>query len=713
MRYGTGAIAVALAALGLAGPATAGVELHVSPKGDDGAAGTKTAPFRTMQQARDAVRRLKARGPLATGGVTVWLRGGQYPLAETVELTEADGGTAEAPVVYRAAAGEQPRLLGGRMVRPGDLRPVTDPAILRRLDPAARGKVVYLDTKALGIRHAGRWPDLFHGGGGIIELFFDGRRMPLARWPNEGYTTMKVVLDSGVWAGPQRRGGTFVYRDDRPARWREAVKDGLWLKGFWRVPWQPETVRVASIDPAPGTITHAAPVGGGLGSKYTPEVDGTRKGSGKEPWYALNVLEELDRPGEWCLHFPTGRLYFWPPESPASARVMISDTDTPLLRLKGAAFVTVRGLTFEGGLGDGVQIDGGRDCLLAGCVLRNLGQTGVVVRGGERHGVQSCDLYELGGGGIYLGGGDRAKLIPAGHYAVNNDIHHFGRVQTTYAPGIKLGAYGFTAVGCRAAHNRIHDAPHAAVLYGGNDNVLEYNHVYRVALDSDDVGAFYTWHDWTSRGNVLRHNFVHDSPRCNAFYLDDGDSGDTVFGNVVYRAGCGPFVGGGHDNLIRNNLVIECKRGIHIDDRGVARGYNLSHRKLVGGVQAVRHTQPPWSRRYPEMLKILEHHPDWPTGTVIETNVTVRCERALNVGGRKEHYAFTRIGTNLDLPEGEAGFVDAASLNFALRADSPVYRKLADFKPIQFERIGLRTDEYRTALPAPGRGGAETGEPTP
>jgi len=684
----------ALWILALAAQAAAGVELYVSPAGDDASPGTRARPLRTLARARDTLRTARGGG---RGPATVWIAGGVYRLAETFELGERDSGAKGGPVVYRAAGGEAPRLIGGRAIRAADFQPVTDPAVRKRLDPAATGKVVQLDLRALGVRHAGPWPDRFTGDGGIVELFFDGRRMPLARWPNEGWTTIRTVLDSGVWTGPSRRGGTFVYRTDRPARWDPA--DGLWLKGFWRVPWQPETVRVASIDTTRRTITHARAVGGGLGSKYTPEVHGTRKGSGKENWIALNVLEEIDRPGEWCIRFRAGLLYFWPPAPTEKATVLISDTLDPLVRLKDASHVTLRGLTFEASLGNGVEVSGGSGCLLAGCTLRNLGRTGVVLRGGERHGVRSCDLHDLGHGGVYVSGGDRLKLVPAGHAVVNNHIHHFGRIKTTYAPAIQMGAYGFDAVGCRAAHNLIHHAPHAAVLYGGNDNVFEYNRVHHVALDSGDVGAFYTWHDWTSRGNVIRHNFIHDSPRCNAVYLDDGDSGDAVIGNVIVRTGCGPFIGGGHDNVVRDNLIVACERGIHLDDRGVARGYNLSHARLVGQVRRVRHTEPPWSRRYPEMRDLLTFHPDWPTGNVVERNVTVGCGKALHLGGKAERFRFSRIGGNLDLPAGEGGFVDPAAMNYAPREDSPIRRKLPGFPPIPFGKIGLVRDAYRTKLP--------------
>ena len=61
------------------------------------------------------------------------------------------------------------------------------------------------------------------------------------------------------------------------------------------------------------------------------------------------------------------------------------------------------------------------------------------------------------------------------------------------------------------------------------------------------------------------------------------------------------MIGGGHDNLVTGNLIIDCPRGIHLDDRGVYRGYNRNNLTLTRQLRKVRHTSPPWSERYPEM----------------------------------------------------------------------------------------------------------------
>jgi hypothetical protein len=42
--------------------------------------------------------------------------------------------------------------------------------------------------------------------------------------------------------------------------------------------------------------------------------------------------------------------------------------------------------------------------------------------------------------------------------------------------------------------------------------------------------------------------------------------------------------------------------------------------------------------------------------------------------------------------------VNAAIGNFALKPTSPVFKKIPGFKPIPFDQIGLRVDEYRSTV---------------
>ncbi len=81
----------------------------VAPAGNDSAAGSEAAPWRTLQRAADH--------PALTGGDTVYVRGGTY--AQSVTLTRS-GTDAARPITFAAYPGEYPRLDGTSLTPPDD-----------------------------------------------------------------------------------------------------------------------------------------------------------------------------------------------------------------------------------------------------------------------------------------------------------------------------------------------------------------------------------------------------------------------------------------------------------------------------------------------------------------------------------------------------------------------------------------------------------------
>ena len=534
---------LALCALTFLGGATA-ADYYVSPKGNDTWSGTLAepnagatdGPFATLERARDEVRRLKAAEPLARP-VTVYIRDGIYELPRTLKLGPEDSGTAEAPVIYRAYKEEKPTIIGGKTV--------TD---WQRY----KGEIMMADVGAQGFK-------------GIYfrQLFFDGKRQILARYPNYApedpvagrwaYVDGKPIPMYKKFEGESRR--TFQYKPEDARDWAHPEEVEAFV--FPQYNWWNNIIPIASIDREKRIITLAR------NASYPNRPN--------DRYYFRNALEELDAPGEWYLDKRTRTLYFHPPSDVAKA-VVYAPTLERLIDLKEAEHVTFRGLTLECADGTAVLLKDCRNCLIAGNTLRNTGsratggESGIAVHGGTNNGVAGNDIYEMGSNAIRLDGGDGKTLEPAGNYADNNYIHHVG---VFYKQGVGVSVAG---VGNRVSHNLIHDCPRFGIVWGGNDHVFEYNHIRHCTLETADTGAIYSWQvHWAKRGTEIRYNYLHDIvgfgqhhgkwtyPHMNwGIYLDDGTCGTHVHGNIVARTILGgAHIHGGRDNVIENNIFVD------------------------------------------------------------------------------------------------------------------------------------------------------------
>jgi len=123
-RVTTLVVALLILAFLQTGRAAEAAGLHVSTQGNDSWSGKPDSPnesrtdgpFATLGAARQAVREMKKAGSLPVGGVTVSIAPGEYYLEQGFELTAEDSGTAESPIMYRAAGTQGVRLIGGRQV---------------------------------------------------------------------------------------------------------------------------------------------------------------------------------------------------------------------------------------------------------------------------------------------------------------------------------------------------------------------------------------------------------------------------------------------------------------------------------------------------------------------------------------------------------------------------------------------------------------------
>lgn len=671
---------------GAIGASGAAWSLHVAPEGRDENPGTEGQPFRTLERARDEIRSLKRRDAFPGGGVEVLIHSGEYRVTGSFRLRAEDSGGPDAPVVYRAVGPEAPRLTGGVRLRKFGV--VQDAALRERLSAEVRDRVVEADLAEAGVTQV--IPFVlggFSSGRGFrthpaMELFVDGEPMTLARWPDEGFVKTGEVpgpLTLTAWdRKPGSPEGRFRFEGDRPLRW--AGEPDAWLYGYWFWDWADSYERIERIDPVAREITLAKPW-----HQY-----GYRR---EQRYHAVNLLSELDRPGEWYLDRGRGRV-LWLPKPEWKDRelvVELSVTSEPLLEVDGASHVRFEGLLWECGAADGVRISGGADCRLEGCTVRKMAGTGIEVRGGRGHRIQSCDIHTLGRGGVALAGGDRRTLAPGGHAVENCHIHHLSRIDHTYTPGVWVDG-----VGQVLRNNLIHDVASSAMRIEGNDHLVELNEVFRVVLESDDQGAVDMFGNPTYRGNVFQHNYWHhlgtwdghgDTAHTQraGIRLDDAICGVVVRGNVFQRCSTGRThfggvqIHGGKENLVEGNLFVDTAAAVSFTPWGEKRWRDFVAKSL----DAPSVDRALYVERYPALARL----PEGNDLNVVRSNVTLRCPTLLLRAPKG-----TELAGNREHPQG-TGFAEGPDGRLVW---SPADAARMGVEGIPFGRIGLHADRCRS-----------------
>lgn len=673
-----------------------GAELFVAPPesgGSDQNPGTEASPMASLEAARDAIRALRKASGLPAGGVVVWLRAGAHRRTTTFELGPEDGGEKDKPVVYRARPSERALLTGGATLEPKAFSLVTasDPG-WAALDPKAQGQVWVAHLPTHGVTDFGTLQVRTSGQSATsaLELSFDGTMMTLARWPDDGQTS-GAKYPGYVATGELLSSTAFELNDDRIARWAAAATaKTLWAHGYWAEWWADQHLPIASIDASTHRIELSMVPYMGLAEDHA--------------FYVYNLLEELTAPGEYYLDRGTGRLYFWPPKPLSQGALVVSMLEAPLVRLNGTAFVRLEDLELTSGRGNLVRIDGGSDNVLRRCRLVSSGSDGVIISG-TRNGVDRSEVAHTGDKAVVLTGGSRASLTRGENFVTQSNLHHFGRWGRTYQQGVHLSGCGHVV-----AHNQIHHAPHSAIEFVGNEHTIELNEIHEVCQFSSDAGAIYSGRNWGFRGNVIRHNFLHDidSPFPgfgeHGVYMDDALAGVKVFGNVFYRiSGYAIEHGGGRDAIMENNVMARCGAALLSDSRGIqkinaAPGDSWNFLEKLGH-DGVAYQAEPWASKYPELAKVPS---DWsvvgddslswryPEGSVFSRNVGFHNDAwtiEQTYGGSGTFNKFAAMEGNQE--KVEPLFVNEDELDLTIAADSPAL-KIPGFQPIPFAQIGIQ-----------------------
>ncbi len=388
------------------------------------------------------------------------------------------------------------------------------------------------------------------------EVFFDAEPMNLSQYPKEdGFLTITGVGEKMVERDWNVEGGKledgYYYADERPKRWQKS--DHIWALGYWAYDWANSTERIERLDAEKQFIKTMPPYG-----NYYFKVG--------QRFRFYHILEEVNRPGDYYVDYDDGKVYIYPEAMEESAEIILSLLEEPLLTVRGSRHIRVEGITFEMGRGEAVQCLSAEDVTFDHCCFRNLGNyaAGFVMGKGNR--VLNSDIHDCGDGGVLMFGGNRVTLEEAGGQVENNHIYRIAKWTKCYNPAISLSGVGFTA-----RHNLIHDCPHTAIMYWGNEITIEDNEIYSAVLETGDAGAVYTGRDYTFRGNKVNHNYIHHLGGVGigtmAIYNDDAVSGTEMCRNYFEEVSRAAFMGGGRNFVVKNNVFVKCYPAIGFDCR--------------------------------------------------------------------------------------------------------------------------------------------------
>lgn len=450
----------------------------------------------------------------------------------------------------------------------------------------------------------------------------------------------------------------------------------------------------------------------------------------------FNLLEEVTTPNEYYIDRERGILFYYPHDNfNENSKVQVSYLKEPIVAVEDCKNIEFENIIFENTRGMAVYSDNSENLIIRNCIFRNIGMVAVslgygfeetekvvhnatlkpkrrVVGGlkahmwnnhmynrqaGKNNLIIGCEIYNIGCGGVIIDGGDRASLTPGNTHVVDCDIHDYNRIDQTYRPGVRI--FG---VGNSVSFSKIHNAPQQAVEIMGNDIWIAYNEIYDCCLDSYDNGAIYigSWPFSTNSVNTnVCYNYFHNNCANDNRYIGvsgmrsetydlylDGHPGTNAFMNIFdsSRASEAMFI---NADSLYNNFY----NNVFINVSGLL--YNIrTHEEYAFGLPRTRSYDPfkffnlseentkIWKNRYP----MLENYKDM---TLIpycghKFNNNIHFGKGHMVRGSSMFYEY---GINCHFKSTEY-INDLKKSDYIFDEDNVVFKKCPEFKniPIKF-----------------------------
>ena len=300
-------------------------EYYVSERGNDSNPGTKEAPFKTVQKAKDAVRAVNQN---MQGDIVVNIESGTYYLGEELDFRNEDSAYNGHRIYYRGTGSEKPVLSGGKVV-----------------------------TGFKQSEYENIWvADYDSNGEGVLQLTVDGKKRYPAK--NSHFVVGQKMSDEYLASEYAIPGMPYDY-DDPETGWQY---DGLRLlkRDFmpyenlddvlfqWEYGFLTYVLHVEEVKQDPDSDDHWLVRMEPSWNAYGPHND-VKHPTPESGFTVSNAFELLDEPGEFYYNRKAKKLYYMPAEGEtlSGSTVVVPELET-IVRMDGNdIYEKIENITFQ------------------------------------------------------------------------------------------------------------------------------------------------------------------------------------------------------------------------------------------------------------------------------------------------------------------------------------------------------------------------------
>lgn len=287
-------------------------ELFVAKNGDNKNNGEISSPFASVDMAVKAASKIRSE----YDEIYIYVREGEYTFTDTLELSDKTTGKGNARIIIKAYKDENVSFTGGKTIPASDLKPVTNEDD-GRIKEKVKDKILCVDLKNYGItefgeiRHRSSVHDILPS---EIELFVDGDEANRVTFPKNG---KRIKYHEEDFVKKSQMEGCYFPLTDEPYGKKIDFSDDCPIIKYNF----PEADRWGKAHDAyafgylgNGFFDHTMPVQFDTQKKEI-QFKSYMKITSKAYWNTfsfINVLEEMDTPGEYYIDSKSLILFYYP-----------------------------------------------------------------------------------------------------------------------------------------------------------------------------------------------------------------------------------------------------------------------------------------------------------------------------------------------------------------------------------------------------------------